>query len=257
MADFVLVHGAWHGGWCWRRVVEILAAEGHRVLAPSLTGLGDRAHLLTPEVGLARHVDDVLAVIETEELSEVVLCGHSYGGAVATQVADRVPGKIGALQFLDALLPEDGRSLLDLDTPERRQAILSRVVETPHGPVIPAAPAIIYALASPDDVAWVDRRCVPQPLCSFADAAVVTGAWWQIPVLAYACTMRFQPPDFRDIAAQLAKNERFRVSQLACGHDAMIDLPQEVARLLLSCAEAAQTLRRPQPGIDAAEEFPS
>ena len=254
MADFVLVHGAWHGGWCWRRVVEILATGGHRVFAPSLTGLGDRAHLLTADVGLATHVDDVLAVIEAEELSQVVLCAHSYGGAVATQVADRVPGKIAALQFLDALLPEDGRSLLDLDTPERRQAILSRVVETPNGAVIPAAPAIIYALSSPDDVAWVDRRCVPQALRSYADPAVVTGAWRQIPVLAYACTLRFQPPDFRDIAAQLAKDGRFRVSELDCGHDAMIDVPEDVARLLLSCAEAAQTLGRPQPAAGAGED---
>ncbi len=254
MADFVLVHGAWHGGWCWRRVVEILATKGHRVYAPSLTGLGDRTHLLTADVGLASHVDDVLAVIETEELREVVLCAHSYGGAVATQVADRMPGKIGALVFLDALLPEDGRSLLDLNTPERRQAILSRVVETPHGSVIPAAPAIIYALASPNDVAWVDRRCVPQALRSFADPAVVTGAWRQIPVLAYACTLRFQPTDFRDIAAQLAADGHFRVSELDCGHDAMIDVPDDVARLLLSCADAVHALR-PQRADSATGEM--
>lgn len=256
MADFVLVHGAWHGGWCWRRVVELLAAEGHRVFAPSLTGLGDRTHLLSAEVGLATHVDDVLAVIETQELEQVVLCAHSYGGAVATQVADRMPGKIAALQFLDALLPEDGRSLLDLDTPERRQAILSRVVETPHGPVIPPAPAIIYALAAPDDVAWVDRRCVSQALRSFTDPAVVTGAWRQIPVLAYACTLRFQPPDFRDVAAQLAKDGHFHVTELDCGHDAMIDVPQDVARLLLSCAEGTQPPGHSRPttgsGGDAA-----
>ncbi len=238
MADFVLVHGAWHGGWCWRRVVAILESQGHRVFAPSLTGLGDRAHLLSAEVGLTTHVEDILAVIATEELTQVVLCAHSYGGAVATQAADRVPDKIGALQFIDALLPQDGLSLLDLDAPDRRQAILSRVVETPHGPVIPPAPAIIYALATPDDVAWVDRRSLPQPLRNFTDPAVVTGAWRQVAVLGYACTTRFQPPDFRDIAAQLAKDGGFRISELDCGHDAMIDVPEDVARLLLNCAQA-------------------
>lgn len=246
MADFILVHGAWHGGWCWRRVADILESQGHRVFAPSLTGLGARGHLLSADVGLATHVEDVLAVIATEELDQVVLCAHSYGGAVAAQVADRVPDKIGALQFIDALLPQDGLSLLDLDAPERRQAILSRVVETPHGPVIPPAPAIIYALTSPDDVAWVDRRSLPQPLRSFTDPAALTGAWRRIAVLGYASTTRFQPPDFRDTAAQLAKEGGFRISELACGHDAMIDLPEEVAHLLVSRAQAMA------PGVPAA-----
>ena len=243
MADFLLVHGAWHGGWCWRRVVEILAGEGHRVFAPSLTGLGDRAHLLSPDVGLSTHVDDVLAVIEAEEPAHIVLCAHSYGGAVATQVADRVPQKIGTLVFLDALLPQDGRSLLDLDSPERREAIVSRVVETPRGPVLPPAPAALYALAAPQDVAWVDRRCVPQALRTYTDPAALTGAWMQIKVLAYACTLRFPAPDFRGLAAQLAKDPRFTIRELASGHDAMIDVPQDVADLLLSSAETGRAAK--------------
>ncbi|GGC48629.1 alpha/beta fold hydrolase [Chelatococcus reniformis] len=236
MTDYLLIHGAWHGGWCWDRVAKLLWERGDRVFAPSLTGLGDRRHLLAPDVDLSTHVNDVLAVMETEELSNVVLCAHSYGGAVALQAADQAHERIAALVLLDALLPQDGRSLLDLDSEERRNAILSRALDTPQGQVLPPAPAVIYALASADDVAWVDRRCVAQPLKTFQEKAAITGAWQQIPVLAYAATQRFQPPDFRSIAALLAKDGHFTVSELASGHDAMIDAPEDVAALLAATA---------------------
>lgn len=239
MTDFLLVHGAWHGGWCWKRVAAALSAAGHRVFTPSLTGLGDRRHLLGPQTGLSSHVADILAVIESEELSDIVLCGHSYGGAVALLAADRAPWRVGALVLLDALFPEPGRSLLDLDGEERRNLILSRAVETEHGAVLPPAPAAMYALASPEDAAWVDRRCAPHPLRTFQDVAELTGAWQEVPHLAYAATLRFRPPDFRAIAARLAEGGRFAVSTLDTGHEAMIDGPAETAALLMDAGRAA------------------
>ena len=121
----VLVHGGFHGGWCWRRVAEPLRALGWRVYTPTLTGLADRAHLLTPKVGLETHVQDILGLIEAEELDDIVLCGHSAAGAVITVVADRVPARIAGLLYLDASLPVAGQSMLDFmgDTQGRTGAL--------------------------------------------------------------------------------------------------------------------------------------
>ncbi|WP_444900316.1 alpha/beta fold hydrolase [Microbulbifer sp. VAAC004] len=114
MATFVLVHGAWQGGWCWRRVADRLRNFGHLVFAPTLTGLGERVHLLNDKIDLDTHIQDVLGVIESEELSNIILCGHSYGGMVITGVADKVPSNVRTLVYLDALVPESGLCTLEL-----------------------------------------------------------------------------------------------------------------------------------------------
>src|SRR3954453_21148411 len=107
MATFVLVHGAWHGGWCWRRVAPLLRVAGHAVYTPTLTGLGERAHLLTREVGLETHIRDTVNVLECEELNDVILVGHSYGGIVITGTAERAPERVGHLVYLDAMVTLD------------------------------------------------------------------------------------------------------------------------------------------------------
>ena len=111
---FVLVHGAWHGGWCWRRVADRLRHDGHAVFAPTLTGLGERSHLLEPGIDLATHVADVVNLMQSERLSEVVLCGHSYGGFVISGVAEQMSAAIRAIVFLDAFLPQSGDTILKL-----------------------------------------------------------------------------------------------------------------------------------------------
>src|SRR3984957_20745503 len=111
MATFVLVHGAWHGSWCWKRVRQALQAAGHNVFTPTLTGVADRSHLLSPDVNLDTHIDDVVNLIRWEELSDVVLCGHSYGGMVITGVADALSDRIRSLVYLDAFVPKDGEAL--------------------------------------------------------------------------------------------------------------------------------------------------
>jgi pimeloyl-ACP methyl ester carboxylesterase len=129
MATFVLVHGGWQGGWSWRRVVPHLRASGHEVYTPTLTGLGERAHLLGCVDGLDTHVKDVLGLIEYEDLEEVMLVGHSYGGVVITAVAEVVAEKLSHLVYLDASVPKDGQGMFDLMPPERaegyREAALS------------------------------------------------------------------------------------------------------------------------------------
>ena len=131
---FVLVHGAWHGGWCWRRVADVLRARGHRVFAPSLTGLGDRAHLFSKDISLQIHVEDILSVVETEELSDFVLVGHSYAGMVISGVADTLGQRVSRYVYLDARLPFDmspgaSFSWSSFDTPEIREARLKSVHE--------------------------------------------------------------------------------------------------------------------------------
>jgi len=124
MATYVLVHGGWHGGWCWQRVTPLLRAKGHDVFTPTLTGLGDRAHLARPDVGLDTHIQDVVAMMEMEGLLDVTLVGHSYAGAVVQGVADRVPSRIARMVYLDAYVLENGKSLADYIPAERREGFL-------------------------------------------------------------------------------------------------------------------------------------
>ena len=110
---YVIVHGAWGGGWDWKQVDSVLTASGNKVYRPTLTGLGERVHLLTPAVDLSTHITDIVNVIRFENLRDVVLVGHSYGGMVITGVADRIPDRIRRLVYIDAVVPKDGESLVD------------------------------------------------------------------------------------------------------------------------------------------------
>lgn len=237
MATFLLTHGAWHGGWCWRRLEDILVREGHRVFAPTLTGLGRHQHLLRPDVALSTHVEDILAVAVTEEIEDIVLVGHSYGGAVVTHAADRMADKLSALIFLDAYIAKDGQSILDADPPERQEQILSRMVDTPNGRVFPCPPAIIYGLRSQADQAWVDRRQTPHPAATYTERLALTGAWHTVEKLGYIATTGFSQDDFRNISDALKDDPAFTRTTIDSGHDAMIDAPAELAALLLKlCA---------------------
>src|ERR1700738_4289954 len=120
---FVLVHGAWHGGWCWRRVADRLRGSGHVVFTPTLTGLGERAHLLRSDIDVGTHIADVVNVIKWERLSDVVLCGHSYGGFIISAVAEQMAAAIRSIAFLDAFLPNDGDTTQNLTSAAVQDAI--------------------------------------------------------------------------------------------------------------------------------------
>src|SRR5262245_45883722 len=124
---FVLVHGAWHGGWCWRRVADLLTAAGHKVFTPTLTGLGERAHLINAEVDLSTHITDVVNVLKWERLRNVVLCGHSYGGFVISGVAEQMQDAIASIVFVDAFVPDGGEALATIAAPPTRERINSVV----------------------------------------------------------------------------------------------------------------------------------
>jgi pimeloyl-ACP methyl ester carboxylesterase len=165
MATYVRVHGGGHGGWCFQRVARLLQAEGHVVYTPTMTGLGERAHLLNAEVDLHRHIEDIAAVLAYEDLRDVILVGHSYGGMVITGAADRVPERVGRRVFLDAANPVNGQSLADIAGP-----VIKAV--RPFGDVrdgmelvlLPAPDAgLLYGVTDPDDLAWMAERLTATP----------------------------------------------------------------------------------------------
>jgi pimeloyl-ACP methyl ester carboxylesterase len=244
MTTFVLIHGALHGGWCWRPVTQRLQERGHAVFAPSLTGLGDRVHLLDRSVNLETHVADVLNLLEAEELTDVVLCGHSYGGMVVVSAADRAPHRIRSLVLLDAHVPEDGKSCLDLMTPERAAGMRKIAETTGDGWLIPPMSAAAMGVTDTADQAWVDRRCVPHPLATMTQPARLTGAWTGVSRKTYVlCEGQFVRPEsnapspFPAYAARLRQTPGWRVLTLPCGHDAMVILPDRVTELLLASAK--------------------
>lgn len=237
MATFVLVHGAWHGGWCWRRVADRLRSQGHRVFTPTLTGLGERVHLARPDTDLSTHIADVTDVIEAEELTDIVLCGHSYGGMVVTGVADRLAPAIGSLVFLDAFMPEAGQSMFDIQGAERERLVRARAAEAGDGWRIPAFSAEWFCVGDPADAAWVDRRMTPQPLGCYAERLTLSGAWRSIPRLTYIYAAGYTNSLFGPFAERCKADPAWRYREVPCGHDVMIDLPDELTALLGEAAE--------------------
>jgi pimeloyl-ACP methyl ester carboxylesterase len=227
---FVLVHGAWHGGWCWRRVSDQLEKRGHKVLTPTMTGLGERSHLLDSKVNLATHVTDIVNVIKWEDLSNIVLVGHSYGGIIISGVAEQVAEAIDSIVYLDAFVPENGEALMTLTT--RRQAIeeLAQKGETSMKPV----PAAAFQV-NEKDRAWVDGKCTPHPLATFTDKIALTGARDRIAKKAYIRAAGYANPPF-DSALAKVKKGGWRVYELPCGHDAMVDMPDRLTEILLEVA---------------------
>ena len=170
---FVLVHGAWHGGWCWRRVADRLRRDGHAVFTPTLTGLGERSHLLRPGIDLATHVADIVNLMRWERLSDVVLCGHSYGGFVISGVAEEMPALIRSIVFLDAFLPENGDTILKLTGPAVQDAIRAALQRNDLG--VPPRSAEAFGVNAADRQ-WVDDLCVPQPIGTFTSPIALSGA---------------------------------------------------------------------------------
>jgi pimeloyl-ACP methyl ester carboxylesterase len=227
--NFVLVHGAWHGGWCWQRVSDLLAARGHRVFTPTLTGLGERSHLLSPAVNLATHIADVVNLIEWEGLEKVVLCGHSYGGLVISGVVEEMLPAIAALVFLDAFVPEDGESWGDVTSGATRDAMEAAAR---RGDIaIPPRSAAAFQV-NERDRAWVDAKCTPHPMGTFSQKLRLTGKRERIAKKAYIRASTYNAPVFARYYAKLAADPSWRCYEVACGHDVMVDMPERLAAIL-------------------------
>ena len=236
-ATYVLVHGGGHGGWCYQRVARLLRASGHDVYAPTLTGLGERSHLLSPAIDLDTHIRDIVAVLEYEDLSDVILVGHSYGGMVITGVADRAAGRIGRLVYLDAANPVNGQSLVDVAGPIIESTRpLGEVVDGVELVLLPGPGAgAFYGVTDPDDMAWVDARLTGHPWACFEQPLELSDDPTRraIPVYHVVCTstLATRDPDLMEGARAAG-----RLWTIDTGHDLMITEPRQVADALLEIA---------------------
>ena len=237
MATYVLVHGAWHGGWCWQRVIPLLRADGHAVYAPTLTGLGERSHLLTPAIDLTTHARDVLGVLEYEDLDDVVLVGHSYGGVVITAVADQAAARLQRLVYLDAFVPADGQAVFDLLPPERRAVFEEQARSAGEGWRIPPPPLEGFGVTEDADLEWARPRVGPHPLKTFQQPVRLTSAAALALPRTYIWCSQFGT--FRAVAERARDDTTWRYHELATGHDAMITAPGELAGLLRETAPVA------------------
>ena len=239
MATYVLVHGGGHGGWCYQRVARLLRGAGHEVSTPTMTGLGERAHLLDPGVDLSLHIEDIVAVLHYEDLSDVILVGHSYGGMVITGVADRADGRVGKLVYLDAANPRNGQSLVDVAGPTLELARPSgRTVDGMELVLLPSPEAgLFYGVTDPGDLAWMAERLTPQPWACFEEKLTLTheDRLAAIPQFHIVCTstLATRDPDLLEDA-----RSRGRLWDIDTGHDLMVTEPRQVADALLEVARA-------------------
>ncbi|MBK5205099.1 MAG: alpha/beta hydrolase [Polaromonas sp.] len=242
MKIFVLVHGAWHGGWCWQRVIAALQKDGHRVHAVTLTGLGERAHLLSPAINLDTHINDVINLIEAEELSDVVLAVHSYAGMIGTAVADRAGQRLKHLVYVDAVVPKSGESWSSMQSSATQQQRMAAAQATPNFSFPPPDPEVFGLQGA--DREWVQRRQTPHPGNTYqAPLQFDVQRVAAVPRTFVSCTqpalatiepsrLRVQDPEFWD-GAWLPNSQ---VVELKTGHDPMISEPAALARILLDCA---------------------
>ena len=234
MATFVLVHGAWHGGWCWQKVIPFLEAAGHEVYAPTLTGLAERAAELSPDIGLDTHIQDIVGLLVEKNLHGVILVGHSYGGMVITGVVDQVPERIAHLVYLDTFVPRDGESMAGISP-----IVIYLLRKQTRGDGWGVDSRGTYGVTTEPDLSWVRSKVTPQPLKTFEqplhlkNPAIVsakprthidcTGGGFFFSLMRRILARRALPPT----------EAGWRLRQLPTGHDAMITMPRELADLLL------------------------
>jgi pimeloyl-ACP methyl ester carboxylesterase len=231
---FVLVHGAWHGGWCWQRVADQLRGAGHVVFTPTLTGLGERSHLLQAGIDLKTHIADVVNVMKWERLTDVVLCGHSYGGMVISGVAEQMAPAIRSIVFLDAFVPRDGDSPQNLTGPAVQEAIRAALQRGDIG--IPPRSAEAFGVNATDR-GWVDSLCVPQPIATFTGKIALTGARDRVARKSYIRAASYANPGFDRALAAARSDPSWRTYEVACGHDVMVDAPDRLTEILLEVAQ--------------------
>ena len=229
MATFVLVHGAWGGGLIWRRNAQGLRKAGHEVYTPTLTGLGDRKHLLRRDIDLGTHIKDVLGLIDYEDLSDIVLVGHSYGGMVVSGVADAVPGKIASLVYLDAFVAENGRALFDLLPPGAPKAAPVPGAEWLTAPL----PVEVFGEPSEEARDFCEHKTGPHPTACFTQTLTISGRIDRIKRKTYIYCNDPEPTTFTPFYEKLRSERGWTVHTLPCSHIAQMDMPKELTEFLL------------------------
>ena len=228
MATLVIAHGAWSAGWAWKKMRPRLRERGHEVWTPTYTGLGERAHLASRDVTLDTHIQDVCALLVMEDLQDVILVGHSYGGMVATGVADREPARIARLVYLDAFVPRDGQSVLDLQPPAIRERMVSGVLDGDGWRLPPNPPP---PDTSADDLAWMTPRRMGQPAKTGEQPIRLTGAVERVPRTYIYCTQPRPGDVFRQFAER-AQADGWPYFEIDASHNPHITAPDALAALL-------------------------
>lgn len=238
MATFVLVHGGGHGGWCYQKVARRLREQGHEVHAPSLSGLGDRSHLASCSIDLDTHITDVVSLLHHEDLRDVVLVGHSYGGMVITGAADRAADRVGKVVYLDAANPTDGQSLVDVAGPMMEMARQhGRVVDGVELVLWPSPEAaMFYGVTDPDDIAWMAERLTPHPWACFEQPLRI-GDPDRLAAIAQFHIVCTENLAGRKRSLMEAARAEGRYWEIDTGHDLMITEPEFVARTLVEISE--------------------
>lgn len=234
-ATFVLVHGAWHGGWCWERMAPFLNAAGHRVFTPTMTGLGERKHLANLQINLDTHTTDILNVIEWEELSDVVLVGHSYAGYIITQVAERAkPGQVKRLVYLDASMPTHGKAFADGFPPERIKETEANLIDG-YGMAIGTPEFLGIPADDKDTRAWLARRLVVHPWGTMLQKAnFPEHKAAKLPRTYIRCVGTFTDEQLAQRDGSMMNDPNWEYLRLKTGHNAMMTAAKETAELLLA-----------------------
>lgn len=229
MATFVLVHGAWHGGWCWAATEAALAKRGHRSFALTLAGLGEKSHLLHRDITPDNHVDDVVNFLKWRDLTEVVLVGHSYGGLVITGVASKVPEAITSMIYLDALVPKASGDSIFANSDPVRFAGFQKQIETGAAGLEPD----LFDAWTDDEAtkAWLKSKCTPQPVGTFLEGVTLTGREAEVARKLYILATGNKPSMFWEVADRVRGQPGWVSAEIAAKHDAMVDAPEKLAEI--------------------------
>jgi pimeloyl-ACP methyl ester carboxylesterase len=230
---YVLVHGAWHGGWCWNHVADALRGMGHRVSTPTQTGLGERKHLLSKDITLDTFVADVINHIEVEEVNDVILVGHSFGGTSITGAADKIPNRIRHLVYLDSVILENDKSVFGVLPPDVVAARKKVVAEQGQGIFLPPLPPTAFGIPEEHALAgWIKRRLTPHPVSTFESAMRIGNPVGNGRPRTYiACTNPVYGP-LEASRQWVKKQDGWKWQEIATGHDAMVTAPAELAAML-------------------------
>ncbi|WP_432152238.1 alpha/beta fold hydrolase [Streptomyces sp. bgisy029] len=242
MGTYVLVHGAMHGGWCWRSVRDLLSRAGHQVFTPSLTGQGEHAHLLGPDIGVATHVEDVAGLLRYEDLSDVHLVLHSYAGVLAGPVAERAAGRLASVTFLGAFLVRPGECLLDVEPPETAQRYRALAAAGGEGWYLPADASFLaqWGITDEELAAWVAPRLTAFPLRCQTDAVDFDPA--PLAALPASYVRHTRPPlPSLERSEDRARAHGWDVHSLRTGHDMMLESPEATARLLTGITDREES----------------
>jgi pimeloyl-ACP methyl ester carboxylesterase len=231
---FVLIHGAWHGGWCWRRVADLLEAKGHKVYTPTLTGLADRSHLLSKDVILDTHIADIVNLFKWEELKDVCLVAHSYGGWPTSGALEQIGDRVASIVWLDAFKPENGQRGIDFASEFSRKAMEEAIAKGTPGRKGPPAKAFGV---NEKDQAWVDSKLTDQPNGVATQPITLTGAREKIGKKTYIRASKYPQAAFDKALAECKADPTWRTFMNEnTGHDVMVDQPQWLADILLQVA---------------------